>query len=114
MTKCIFCKIVNGESPARIRYEDDEIVAFDDINPKAPVHILIVPKKHIRALSAVTKNDTELLGNMLIAVQKIAKESSIEKSGFKVVINNGKEAGQLVDHLHMHLLGGKLLARMMV
>lgn len=114
MAKCIFCKIAGGESPARIRYEDEDIIAFDDINPKAPIHVLIVPKKHIKALMAATKSDADLLGAMLIVAQKLAKETGVDKTGFKVVLNNGEEAGQLVDHLHMHLLGGKLLARMAV
>jgi histidine triad (HIT) family protein len=114
MAKCVFCQISNGELPAKIRFEDDGVVAFDDINPKAPFHVLIVPKKHIKNLNYAAKNDESLLGHMLLVAQKVAKEGNIADSGYKVVINNGKESGQLVDHLHMHLLGGKLLARMVV
>jgi histidine triad (HIT) family protein len=114
MARCIFCKIADGELPARMRFEDDEVIAFDDINPKAPVHILIVPKKHITSLRDAAKHDADVLGHMLIVAQQVAEEAGVGDRGYKVVINTGKEAGQLVDHLHMHLLGGKLLARMQV
>ena len=112
--KCIFCKIAKGEMPSHIRYEDEDLLAFDDINPKAPFHVLIIPKKHLKNLNHISKIDEELLGKMLLVVQKITKENGIADSGYKVVINNGKESGQLVDHLHLHILGGKLLARMTV
>lgn len=114
MAKCIFCQIANGEIPARIRYEDDDVVVFDDINPKAPFHVLVVPKKHIKNLNDASKTDQDLLGHMLLVVQKVTKEAKVAENGYKVVINNGKESGQLVDHLHMHILGGKLLSRMNV
>ena len=114
MAKCVFCQIANGEMPAKIRHEDDDLVAFDDINPKAPFHVLIVPKKHIKNLNDAAKFDQEFLGHMLLIAQKVAKEGGIAETGYKIVINNGKGSGQLVDHLHMHLLGGKLLARMTV
>ena len=112
MPKCIFCKIANGESPARIRFEDDDLVAFDDINPKAPFHVLVVPKKHLKNLNHTVKSDQDLLGHLLLTARKIAEEAKIAEGGYKIVINNGKESGQLVDHLHLHILGGKLLARM--
>jgi len=111
---CVFCKIINGEMPTNVRYEDEEILAFDDINPKAPFHVLIVPKKHLKNLNHANKGDLELLGHLLLAAKQVAGEAGIQDSGFKIVINNGKESGQLVDHLHLHLLGGKLLARMVV
>lgn len=114
MAKCVFCKIANGELPAKIRYEDDEAIAFDDINPKAPFHVLVVPKKHIKNLNYAVKSDELLLGQLLLVAQKVTKENGIADAGYKVVINNGKESGQLVDHLHLHILGGKLLARMVV
>jgi len=114
MSKCIFCKIANGQMPAHIRYEDDEVVAFDDINPKAPFHVLIVPKKHLKNLNDTAKIDQDLLGHLLLIAQKVAEEAKVADNGYKIVINNGKESGQLVDHLHLHLLGGKLLARMAV
>jgi histidine triad (HIT) family protein len=114
MAKCVFCQVSNGEMPAKIRYEDDDLVAFDDINPKAPFHVLIVPKKHIKNLNDAAKFDQDLLGHMLLIAQKVAAEGGIADTGYKIVINNGKESGQLVDHLHMHMLGGKLLARMVV
>jgi histidine triad (HIT) family protein len=114
MAKCIFCAIANGESPAHIRYEDDDVVAFDDINPKAPVHILVVPKKHIRSMRDLRRTDEKLMGHLMMVVKKVAEEAGLKETGYKVVINVGKEAGQLVDHLHAHILGGKLLARMAV
>lgn len=110
--KCIFCQIANGESPARIRYEDEEVTAFDDINPKAPFHVLIVPKKHLKNLNHASQIDQELLGHLFLVAKKVAQGGGIANAGYKIVINNGKESGQLVDHLHLHLLGGKLLARM--
>lgn len=114
MANCIFCKIAKGESPANIRFEDEKIVAFDDINPKAPIHVLIVPKKHVKSINDLPERDTELLGHMIMTAKKLAKELNVSKTGYKLVLNTGKEAGQLVDHLHLHLLGGKLLARMEV
>jgi len=112
--KCVFCQIANGEMPSKLRYEDDEVVAFDDINPKAPFHVLVVPKKHLKNLNDAAKMDQSLLGHMLLIAQKVAKDAKVAKLGYKIVINNGKESGQLVDHLHIHILGGKLLARMTV
>jgi len=114
MAKCVFCAIANGESPARIRFEDDDVVAFDDINPKAPIHILVVPKKHIRSMRDLRGSDEKLIGHMMMVIKKVAEEADLKETGYKVVINTGKEAGQLVDHLHAHILGGKLLARMAV
>jgi len=106
MTNCIFCKIIKGEIPTEFLYQDEKIVAFRDIKPSAPVHILIVPKKHIEKLQTVSDNEKDLLGQMLLVAQKIAESEKIAKSGYKVCINCGEEVGQIVPHLHIHLLGG--------
>lgn len=112
MADCVFCKIAKGEAPATIRYQDDEIIAFDDINPKAPVHVLIVPKDHIESSLDLTSEDDELVGKMTRVAVKIARKEGLTDSGFKMIINTGQDAGQLVDHLHLHLLGGKTLNRL--
>ena len=102
---CLFCKIINKEVPADIVYEDDEFLAFDDINPEAPVHILIVPKKHIPSVDHVEIGDKELMGELILVAQKIAREKKLK--GYKLIINVGREGGQVIDHLHLHLLTGK-------
>jgi len=101
MEDCIFCKIANKLAPTEILYEDEKIVAFKDINPLAPVHILIIPKKHIPSVDHVELEDKALLGELILAARKIAKEKGLE--GYKLQINVGRSAGQLVDHLHIHL-----------
>jgi len=104
---CLFCKIIKKESPADIAYEDDKILAFKDIYPKAPLHLLIVPKKHISSVDHVEFEDKELMGDLILAAQKIAKEKNLKS--YKLTINVGREAGQIIDHLHLHLLSGKPL-----
>jgi len=106
MTDCLFCKIIKGEISTEFLYQDEDIVAFRDIHPKAPIHILIVPKKHIDKLQNISDNDRDLLGKILLVAQKIAQQEKIDKSGYKVVVNCGEGAGQIVPHLHFHLLGG--------
>jgi len=106
MSDCIFCKIVNRQLPAEIIYEDNNAVVFKDIIPKAPVHFLIVPKKHIDSINALLPEDKGLMGELFLVAQKIAREKEI--SGYKLVINVGREGGQLVEHLHIHLLSGKI------
>lgn len=106
MTNCIFCKINNKDLPADFVYENAKLTAFKDIHPKAPVHILIVPKKHIHSIIEVEAEDKELLGEMVLAAQKIARDWELDKSGYKLVFNVGRGGGQLIDHLHLHLLGG--------
>ena len=101
---CIFCKIISGEIPSAKVFENENIFAFLDINPKAKVHVLIVPKKHIESIKNLEKSDKELVGEMFLAARQIAKEKKLE--GYKLVINVGREGGQLVDHLHLHLLSG--------
>jgi histidine triad (HIT) family protein len=102
MEDCIFCKIANKKLPAEFVFESENIVAFPDINPKAKVHILIVPKKHIESVKTLQEIDKNLIGEMFLAVQKIAKDQNLE--GYKLIINVGKDGGQLVDHLHLHLV----------
>jgi len=108
MDDCIFCKIARNEI-GRLVYEDETVAAFDDLNPQAPTHVLIVPKKHIEQLAAIAPDDGALLGRVFEAANKIAAERSIATSGYRVVVNNGRAAGQSVDHLHFHLLGGRPL-----
>ncbi len=110
MEDCIFCKIVAGEIPATILYQDDRIMAFRDIHPMAPVHVLIIPKKHIRSLADVTPREASLIGKMAMVANQLAKQEGIAERGYRVVINTGKEGGQVVQHLHMHLLGGRQLS----
>jgi histidine triad (HIT) family protein len=103
----IFTKIINREIPAAIVYEDDECIAFRDIDPKAPVHILLVPKKEIPSLAEVTDEDKSLLGYLLVKASEIAKAEGVSESGYRVVINTNKEGGQEVYHIHLHILGGR-------
>lgn len=103
----IFTKIINREIPAAIVYEDDECIAFRDIDPKAPIHILLVPKKEIPSLAEVTEEDKALLGHLLVKASEIAKAGGISDSGYRIVINTNKEGGQEVYHIHMHILGGR-------
>ena len=109
MDKDIFCQIIEGKLPAKIVYEDAEIVAFRDIYPKAPVHIVIVPRKHIRSIAELTEEDASILGKMALAADKIARQEGIFDSGFRLVLNSGHDSGMAVPHLHMHLLGGRRL-----
>ncbi len=103
----IFGKIIRREVPATIVFENDTVLAFKDIYPKAPVHILVIPKKQIRSASAASPGDKALLGELLLVAAEIAKKEGIDKTGYRLVINNGKDAGQAVDHLHVHILGGR-------
>ena len=109
MNDCIFCKIVDKELPADILYEDNNVIVFKDIKPKAPLHILIVPKKHIPSINHLELEDKELMGEMFLAAKKMAKKQGVAKTGYRLVFDTGKNAGQTVDHLHLHLLGGKKL-----
>jgi len=105
----IFGKIIKREIPADIVYEDDDVLAFRDIDPKAPIHILIIPKKPIPTVNDIEIEDAELIGKIIIAAKKIAKEMGIDQSGYRLVMNCNKDAGQTVFHLHCHLLGGRQL-----
>jgi len=101
---CLFCKIANKKTPAEIVYENDKVVVFKDIHPKASIHLLIVPKKHITSVDHLELQDKELVGELILAAQKIAKEKKL--NGYKLIINVGRPAGQVIDHLHLHLLAG--------
>jgi len=107
MENCLFCKIINKQIDSEIVYENDYVVVFKDTNPKAPVHLLAVPKKHIRSIAEVEKLNQKELSELLFAISKIAKELDLEKEGFRVVVNTGASAGQSVDHLHFHILGSR-------
>jgi histidine triad (HIT) family protein len=102
---CLFCRIARGELPAKMIVNNKEIMAFRDISPQAPTHVLIVPKKHVASLDDV--NDSDLLGRMMILAAALARQEGIAKTGYRTVINTGKDGGQSVDHLHIHLLGGR-------
>lgn len=104
---CIFCKIINGEIPAKILYQDDKVVAVADISPQAPVHLLIVPKKHIPTILDLEEIDKELVGHVYLIAKKLAVENNIAVNGFRLVTNCNKDAGQAVFHIHFHLLGGR-------
>ncbi len=109
---CVFCKIVKGELPAKVVYEDDKVMAFHDINPQAPIHILVIPKKHIPTLNDISEKDKELIGHIFTVIKEIAKEAGIDQSGYRVLVNCNRDGGQEVFHLHFHLLGGKPLGPM--
>jgi len=110
MDDCLFCGIVDGKIKAEVVYRDDAVVAFKDINPKAPVHILIIPRKHIASVLELQENDGSVLAAIFRAAAKLAEDHGIGKSGFRVVVNCGHDAGQTVFHLHYHLLGGRYLS----
>ncbi len=107
---CVFCRIVAGEIPSDILYQDDEIVAFRDINPQAPVHVLVIPTEHIASLSDVTGEQSGLLGRMAAVANRLAKSEGIAEKGYRIAVNCGDQGGQLVPHLHIHLLGGRQLS----
>ena len=107
MEDCLFCKIIKGEIPSNKVYEDEEILAFKDINPVAPIHILVIPKKHIGSLAHMEKEDEIIVGKIYGVINKIAEEQGIKENGYRVIVNCGKDAGQEVMHLHFHLLAGK-------
>lgn len=109
MNDCVFCKIVDGVIPCTKVYEDDEILAFDDIHPMAPVHVIVIPKRHIQTLMDVPVGDARTMDALYRAVNKIAKLKNIEDRGFRTVINCNEDGGQVVFHLHLHILGGKKL-----
>ena len=111
---CVFCKIIKGEIPSDKVYEDEEIIAFKDINPVTPIHILVVPKKHIATLLDVKEEDSYLISKIYQVINKIAKDLGIEENGFRVIANCGKDSGQEVMHIHFHLLAGKKLGTKIV
>ena len=109
MEDCVFCKIIKGEIPSAKVYEDDEILAFKDINPVTPIHILVIPKNHIESLNEIEQEDQMLIGKIFTVIKKIAKEQGIAEYGYRVIANCGEDGGQEVKHLHFHILGGKKL-----
>jgi histidine triad (HIT) family protein len=107
---CLFCRIAAGEIPAGIIYQDERAVAFNDINPQAPVHALVIPRQHIESLGGASENDSALLGHLLQVAARVAREQGLSESGYRTVANTGAGAGQSVFHLHFHVLGGRPLS----
>ena len=112
MTDCVFCRISRGELPATFVYQDDAIMAFHDISPLAPTHILIVPRQHILNTTEVNEQNAPLLGKMVQVAAQVARDQNVEASGYRLIMNTGANGGQVVMHLHMHLLGGRRLGRL--
>jgi histidine triad (HIT) family protein len=109
MSDCLFCKIINGEIHASIVYEDDRLLAFNDINPQGPTHVLVVPKQHITSLNEITPEHDAIVGELVRRAAAIAKERGISAGGFRTVFNTNRDAGQTVFHIHLHLIGGRTL-----
>lgn len=107
---CLFCNMVEKKIPADVVFEDDHALAFRDIRPMAPTHVLVVPKRHVAATRALAAGDVELIGRLMLAVTETARRLGLEAGGYRMVINDGDDAGQSVDHLHVHVLGGRALA----
>ncbi len=108
--ECVFCQIVTSKIPSNILYQDKEVIAFRDINPQSPVHLLVIPKKHITSLIHLAEAEWSLVGHMASIANQLAKGEGISERGYRLVVNCGQEGGQLVPHLHMHLLGGRNLS----
>lgn len=106
---CLFCNIITGEIPAKIIYNDEQIMAFEDISPQAPVHILIIPKKHIATINETKDDDTILLGKLVLRAKELAKQNGLDESGYRLVFNINPHGGQEIYHIHLHLLGGRQL-----
>lgn len=109
LSDCIFCRIARGEIPANLVFEEEDHIAFHDIDPKAPTHILVIPRQHIASVEALDEAEAGLAGRLLLAARRAAREAGIADSGFRLIINTGEEGGQSVDHLHVHVLGGRHL-----
>ena len=107
---CLFCRIIDKEIPSKIIYENEQVLAFEDTNPQAPTHILVVPKKHISTSLEISGGDNELIGLMFQAANKIAKDRGVAERGFRLVMNSNQEAGQTVFHIHLHLLAGRRMS----
>ncbi len=108
-TDCIFCKISSGEIPSQILYQDEDVVVFPDVRPLTPVHLLVIPRKHITSLAEMAGDETPIIGKMVKVANQVAREQGISESGYRLTINSGADAGQVVFHLHMHLMGGRHL-----
>lgn len=107
MSACLFCRIIEGSIPAKIVYQDEHTLAFDDINPQAPVHTLVIPKQHVASIQDLGEPDQALLGRILLTCAKIAKAKGLSDSGFRLIANTGRDGGQTVFHLHFHVMGGR-------
>jgi histidine triad (HIT) family protein len=107
---CIFCNIVAGKIPSDIIYQDEEVIAFRDINPQSPVHLLVIPRKHFTSLTDLTEEEKPLMGHMITIANRLAKDEGIAETGYRLVINCGRQGGQLVPHLHLHVMGGRQLS----
>ena len=106
---CIFCRIIEKQIPCEVVYEDNKVIGFKDISPQAPVHIVIIPKEHFSDLNCMQENQSEVIGHIFMVAKKIAQTLEIAESGYRVVTNCGKQGGQTVEHIHFHLLGGRML-----
>jgi histidine triad (HIT) family protein len=107
MADCIFCKIANKDIPSEVVYEDEKVIAFKDLNPQAPIHVLVIPKKHISTLNDIEEEDSALIGHIYYTIKNLAKDMGIDEDGYRVVSNCGEFGGQTVFHIHFHLLGGR-------
>lgn len=107
MDDCIFCKIVSGDIPAEIVYQDDDVLAFRDLNPQAPTHALMIPRRHISTLNDLQDSDAELMGKLVLAAARVARQEGFDEAGYRTVLNCNADAGQTVFHIHLHLLGGR-------
>jgi len=112
MSDCIYCRIASHEIPKKMLYEDEKIMAFYDINPSAKIHVLILPKKHLVSIAEATDSDQMLLGKLILQAKSLAEKLLISQKGYKLVINTGKDGGQIIPHLHLHLLGGQLIKKL--
>ena len=109
---CIFCRIISSEIQSEILYQDEQAVAFRDVNPKAPVHLLVVPRKHIESVAELTEDEAPILGHLVAVANRLAREAGISEKGYRLVVNCGPDGGQVVPHLHLHLLGGRQMGRL--
>ncbi len=109
MPECLFCGIIAGSLPSKKVFENEEVVVIHDLHPKAPVHVLIIPKKHIVSANDLSESDQNLAGKLLLAAKRVAGDLGVAQNGYKIIINTGKDGGQLIGHLHLHLLGGGML-----
>lgn len=104
---CVFCKIINKDIPSDIIYEDEDVIAFNDLDPQAPIHFLVIPKKHIQSIAELNGSDYDLVGKIFKVIKKLAEDKELSEEGYRVVSNVGEKAGQSVPHLHFHVLGGR-------
>jgi len=114
MEECIFCQIIKGDLPSKKVLENERVVAFWDIHPQAPFHILVIPKKHISSLVEANEDDKEILGELFLAANKVAKILGFQENGFRVIVNVGADGGMIINHLHLHVLGGKYLGSKLI